>query len=335
MTNDVVTALQSFLKRFSEQGLSKVQGENVSLVSTQIRAVCERLSEVQQLPLETPTYVLSGLTKCSVPEFTGPFELMLNQERVTQMATPVSLINTSDATFVRVKEILQLANNSYHSLNTSNAWSVPHGHHSSISGSPVCFNCGGDHMLPDCRKPRDEGKIARNRKAFQDKHGIPPGGGRKKWGDQNKKGKGKPNDKKPPMGSGVSMVGNEWMCFCNRKACGYNKTHTSGFHAAWSKNKKGFRLPSTHEFMVRTGNTNSGGGNASAGNADAAPAAAAASVQSQQGADGAAGLAGMANGLAHLHKDKTKKVLEHYKNNAQDSDLASMCADLQEIWGLN
>ena len=87
--------------------------------------------------------------------------------------------------------------------------------------------------------------------------------------------------------------------------------------------------------MIRTGNTNGGGGNASAGNADAAPAAAAASVQSQQGADGAAGLAGMANGLAYLHKDKTKKVLEHYKNNAQDSDLASMCADLQEIWGLN
>ena len=33
-----------------------------------------------------------------------------------------------------------------------------------------------------------------------------------------------------------------------------NKTHMSGFHVAWSKNKKGFRLPSTHEFMVRMGN---------------------------------------------------------------------------------
>ena len=44
ITNNVVTALQIFLKRFAEGGLSKVQGENVSLVSTQIRAVWERLS---------------------------------------------------------------------------------------------------------------------------------------------------------------------------------------------------------------------------------------------------------------------------------------------------
>jgi len=160
MTNDVVAALQTFIKRFAEEGLSKVQGENVSLVSTQLRAVCERLSEVQQLPLENPTYVLSGLTKCSVPEFTGPFKLMLNQECVTQMATPVSLINYSDATYTRVKDILQLANNSYHSLNTSNAWSMPHGHHASHTSTNRCFNCGSDHMLPDCKKPRDKGQIA-------------------------------------------------------------------------------------------------------------------------------------------------------------------------------
>ena len=38
-----------------------------------IKSVSERLSEVNQLPLEVPTYVLQGLTKCSVPEFTGLF----------------------------------------------------------------------------------------------------------------------------------------------------------------------------------------------------------------------------------------------------------------------
>ena len=73
MTNDVVPALQTFLKTFVEEVLSKTVGDNVSEASANIKAVSERLSEVNQLPIEAPTYVLQGLTKCSVPEFTGLF----------------------------------------------------------------------------------------------------------------------------------------------------------------------------------------------------------------------------------------------------------------------
>jgi len=122
------------------------------------------------------------------------------------------------------------------------------------------------------------------------------------------------------------------MCFCSRKGCGWNKTHTSGFHAAWNKDKKGFRLPSAHEFMVKKvpGGDSSGDGGNNAGDASGTAAA-----SQLQGADSAEGLAGMSAGMVLQHKEKTNKVLEHYKNNAQDSNLSSMCADLQEIWGLN
>ena len=78
-TNDVVTALQIFIKPFVEEGLLKTIGENVSDVSAQIKAVSERLSEVNQLPLEALTYVLQGLTSCSISESSGTFEVMLNQ----------------------------------------------------------------------------------------------------------------------------------------------------------------------------------------------------------------------------------------------------------------
>ena len=71
MTNDVVTSLQSFLKAFADEGLTKTVGGNVSEDSVQVKAVSERLSEVNQLPLEAPTYGLQGLTKCYIPEFTG------------------------------------------------------------------------------------------------------------------------------------------------------------------------------------------------------------------------------------------------------------------------
>ena len=148
----------------------------------------EHLLEANKLPFETTTYLLQGMTKCSVHEFTRPFKLMPNQERVTQMAMPVSLVNTSSDTLNHVLNILHLANNYYHSLNTYNAWNVTQGklgHHAAQhpQHTPICFNCGEPHLLPDCKRHSDEAKIARNRKAYMDKitDGPPRNGGRKKW----------------------------------------------------------------------------------------------------------------------------------------------------------
>ena len=196
MKNDIVTALQSLLKAFDHEGLTDTVGGNVLEASAQVKAVSERLSEVNQLPLKAPTYVIQGLKKCSVPEYTGPFEMILNQERVTQMGTAVSLINTSSVTLKRVLHIIVLANNSYHSLNTSNVWNVPQGksgHHSAQHPHQnlECFSCGEAHLLPDCKRARDEAKIVRNSKAYMDKR--PDGyrkNGRKKWSKCGRGGEG-------------------------------------------------------------------------------------------------------------------------------------------------
>ena len=51
----------------------------MSEAAEQKNSVSERLSELNKLPLEAPTYVLQGLTKCYIPEFTGTFELIMNQ----------------------------------------------------------------------------------------------------------------------------------------------------------------------------------------------------------------------------------------------------------------
>ena len=160
----------------------------MSDISAQVKAVSERLAEVNQLPLEAPTYILQGLTKCPIAEFTGPFELLLNQERVKKMSTSTTLGNTITATLKRVKQILILVNISYHYLNTSNSRNAPSGHHAAreFKNPPKCFNIGITHLLPDCKKPRDEGKTARNRKAHMEKgggKGVNKGGvnSRKKW----------------------------------------------------------------------------------------------------------------------------------------------------------
>ena len=134
------------------------------------------------------------------------------------MYTSVTLENTTTAT-LKQKKILVLDNNSYHSLNTSNSWNAPSGHHAArdFKHPNNCFNCGEPHLLPYCKKPRDERKISRNRKAHMEKgggKGVNKGGGnsRKKW---NKYGGGyggyRNNDNSNHGNSGVQMMGNKWM----------------------------------------------------------------------------------------------------------------------------
>ena len=157
-------------------------------ILAQVKAVSKLLAEVNQLPLEAPTYIIQGLTKCSVAKFTGPFKLLLNQDQVNQMSSLVTLGNTTTATLKRIKQILISANNSYHSINISNSWNFPSGHHAAkdFKHPPKWFNCGEPHLLTDCKKPRDEDKIARNRKSHTEKGGGKggnEGGGNscKKW----------------------------------------------------------------------------------------------------------------------------------------------------------
>ena len=69
MSDVVITLLQELLKLLVEH----------------INAVTERLAEVQALSRRTPLLILNGFTKCSVTEFFGLLELMINTERVIQL----------------------------------------------------------------------------------------------------------------------------------------------------------------------------------------------------------------------------------------------------------
>ncbi len=70
MAQDVVTVLQDWLKTTTQDGLTKIPGENVSVLTAQIDAVCEHLAENKKLPGKTPVLILTGFTKCSVKQFT-------------------------------------------------------------------------------------------------------------------------------------------------------------------------------------------------------------------------------------------------------------------------
>ena len=76
-------------------------------------------------------------------EFFGPFELMLNYERVVKLENEVDM--NDDRKFLeRVKKITLLASNSFHSLNVSNHWNIPYNHRHGMAKVKVpCDNCDG------------------------------------------------------------------------------------------------------------------------------------------------------------------------------------------------
>ena len=130
-----------------------------------------------------------------------------------------------------------------------------------------------------------------------DKHpdGPPRNEGRKKW-DKGDRGDGPDRS----HGSGVQLMGENWMCFCKRTACRWNLAHTSVFHAAWENNKSKFSLLATHKFCIKYGT---------------------ATVTSSKGDPSTELLSSgypltryflrHAGALAQQNGDKTKSVLEH------------------------
>ena len=94
--------------------------------------MAERLVEVPALPRNTPLLILNGFTKCSVTEFFGPFELMLNTERVIQLENDGDRHDERKC-LKRLKKITMLASNSLHSLNICNNCNILSNHRHGIA----------------------------------------------------------------------------------------------------------------------------------------------------------------------------------------------------------
>ena len=126
------------------------------------------------------------------------------------------------------------------------------------------------------------------------------------------------------------------MCLCN-KGCGFNTSHTTGFHDTWAacvKNNQPSTLPATHVFqkkMVAASGTvtqvasNNGGGNQSPppiiSGTDPAPVC---------------GLHHMvAAVLASQYAVQPKSICEHHKNAVSYPELSSFVSDLHKAWNLN
>ena len=113
MSDIVISSLQDFFKNVALDGVAKYPSENVALLAQQVNAVVERLAEAGALLRDTPLLLLTGFSKCSVPEFVGPFELLLNSKRATQLTNTGGLYDNAKY-LARVEQTTLMTSNSFH-----------------------------------------------------------------------------------------------------------------------------------------------------------------------------------------------------------------------------
>lgn len=320
ISNTVVTTLQGFFDAFSKAGIAKVPNEDVRLATEQIVAVAERLAEVSALPTEVTVQILEGLTKCSVASFRDTFKHLLVGERLRQLRTLTPLHDSSR--LGDIKKLCKEANDMFNALNVSNNWNIPQGHR-----TDACFNCGEpDHGVPKCPQPLDQARIERNKAAFsktgggRGNRGGRGNGGRggqgRGRGDGDKtynRGKWKGDDKATSALStsgGVGKHNGKWRLTC--KHCGWNSTHTTGYHTRWATDPQAFSLPATHVFWTKSGKSPPVGGGPAAPPAPA-PAPATGSVAS----------------ATSLLSTRVGPLIAQYKTASEDGQFASFLADFE------
>ena len=170
---------------------------------------------------------------------------------------------------------MQGGNDLFNSLNVSNEWNNPQKH-----CVDACFICGDpNYGVPICPKPINQNRIDKAKAEFSKNGGGRGGrGGRDSGGGSAGRGRGnacictntrvkwKGDDAKVSAAlttnGGIGKYNGKWSMVC--KSCGWNTTHTTGFHDKWVADPKSFSLPATHLFWSKSGkNPPEGGGGGS------------------------------------------------------------------------
>jgi hypothetical protein len=92
------------------------------------------------------------------------------------------------------------------------------------------------------------------------------------------------------------------------KSCGWNTTHTTGFHNSYAKNPALFSLPATHLFWTKSGESPSEKGGGASASAMAIPSVASA---------------------ASLLSSQMGPLIAQYQTRLDDSKFTSFLADFQ------
>ena len=325
MSRDVKAALKKFVNGFKEKGLTSFRGENVNTARKTVVAACRKLHDAGDLPEETVADVLSGLSKGSVKDFTKLFGSLGDLEKLNMLTSSPQI--SGSTTFELVKSVFDLAVDNCSSLQLGGKWHVPKSNRAAnVSVPRDCWNCGKTGCnARTCPEPRNQKRIDENKKKFEEarrraRGGRSSGGGngggrgsggyqRSKWGNSDAtEGKG-----------GLRFAGGVPQCFC--KNCGWNTTHSSGFHAAWIASPSAFRLPDTHPYMQLLKKQAAAMNQAQGSSVPPPPLTATGTTTS-------------GDSLV-ISRSRAKAALDSLETNSANPDTAEICGALRSLLGIN
>jgi len=341
-SRDTTASLKTFFKITETKGLGRIPGENVVYFAKEILAVGKRLHISGDLPEETIVDVLTGLTKCSCKPFRTVFESYLQDAIKKSLEITAGGLGATEDTYDAIYDILHKAVEFYHSLNTSNKWSVVKGHKFSAVGTG-CWNCGKDDCHTSiCKEPLNEERIEKAkkehyaRKREQREQGGRGGRGRGGGGRTGSEGRGGAGrgsggysrnkwGAPKPGEPNIRMVKGKWCAWC-KEGCGWNPTHSTKYHEkamgdnSWSIKKLESACPK-HPLVMAI----KAGSNSTPAKEGASPG--------QDASDGGGENAG--TGSVAVNTGQAKTILTQLERGAVSDEARSMIESLRTGLGLN
>ena len=265
INDDIVTGLKNKIKQFAQKGLLGYVGENVETARTEITAICTRLYERDALPSDAVNDIITGLGRASHKEFAKIFEDFLTAKRNTLLVTNTVLTGTS---LEQVELLFEEAATHYATFVLNNEWvHVPSAHYAGDAKGLKCDNCGGPHTVTNCDKPRDEGRISRNRQARLASRGGGNGrgnggnGGANNRGNQSGRGGGADTNRNgygrgkwgPPKSPSQIVKKIDKKVYCACKICGWNNEnggHTTGSHDEYMDAPNAYIMSSNLKIVI-------------------------------------------------------------------------------------
>ena len=262
--DNVIEALQDYIRRFGKNGLMAFDGENVNMAAIEIVSIARRLDQLNKLPAEAPKDVLKGLIKVTHNfDFKKTFEMIHSFENQTCIA--IAGAGVKGTPLENILRYFKQAQTFYTSAVLRGKWigkkrsSTRHSANNAIAAMVAkCWNCGGEHRLGDCKEQLNQATIDKNKKIFYEnkkKNAEARGGSGYQRGAPKKDYQRSGFGANGASTNGV-MVTSDGEVYTQCKhgtsadGCGLNKTHSTKYHSQWKANKSTFQLPKSHPFMV-------------------------------------------------------------------------------------
>jgi hypothetical protein len=256
----VIESLKVYITRFGKNGLSAFEGENVNMAAVEIIAIARRLDQLGELPNDAPKTVLKGLQKVTHNyEFKQTFVLIGNLQNQSVISFSGSTTNAKPLELIET--YFEQAKSLYTSAVLRNQWAGRRPNNNRVNNMAnnlvlVCWNCGGNHSLKDCKEEKDQAKIQKAKDAFFEN--------KRKAGAPNNRTRGDGGKDKGYSRSGFGgnkgtnglITTSDGQVYTSCKygtsadGCGMNQTHSSKYHHQWKANPRDFKLPGTHPFMI-------------------------------------------------------------------------------------